>query len=181
MPSTRISYQEGSIIRLPRAKGPDQWVYRWRESQPDGTAHRRSKVVGDVERYPTKAEAKRLVENFRSEVNAATPVAKIGSMTVAEAWGHFQANELRDPDVDRSPTTIQSYLDYFKGHIIPRWGTVPLDEIKSVAVEKWLRSLRKTPKPPPFVALRDIKPASEKREEPAPLAPGTKAKIRNHF
>ena len=62
-------------------------------------------------------------------------------MTVGEAWAHFQANELRDPDVDRSPTTIQSYLDYFKSRIFPKWKDVALDDVKSVAVEKWLRSL----------------------------------------
>lgn len=76
-------------------------------------------------------------------------------MTVREAWGHFQENELRDPDVDRSPTTIQNYLDYFKMYIVPQWGEVALDDVKSVAVEKWLRSLV--------------------------LAPGSKAKIRNHM
>jgi integrase len=76
-------------------------------------------------------------------------------MTVGEAWGHFQANELRDPDVDRSPTTIQSYLDYFKARILPTWKDVALDDVKSVAVEKWLRSLD--------------------------LAPASKAKIRNHM
>ena len=132
MPGTRSSYQEGSIIRAHRAKGPYQWVFRWREGQPDGTVLRRSKVIGDTERYPTKAEAKRLVANFRSELNAASPVKKIGSMTVAEAWGHFQVNELRDPEVDRSPTTIQSYLDYFRTQIIPKWGNVPLDDIHQV-------------------------------------------------
>jgi integrase len=181
MPSTRTSYQAGSIVRVHRAKGPDQWIYRWRESQPDGAVRRRSKVIGDTERYPTKAEAKRLVENFRSEVNAESPVDKIGSATVAEAWIHFQANELRDPDVDRSPTTVQGYLDYFRTHIIPQWGNVPLDEIKSVAVEKWLRGLNKIPKPSSVTALGDIKSASVKQEEPKPLAPGTRAKVRNHF
>ena len=155
MPGIRNSYQEGSIVRTARAKGPDQWVYRWRETQPDGTVLRRSKIVGDLTHYPSKADAKRLVENFRSELNAATPVEKIGCMTVAEAWGHFQANELRDPNVDRSPTTVRSYLDYFKARILPTWKDVALDDVKSVAVEKWLRSLA--------------------------LAPASKAKIRNHM
>jgi integrase len=76
-------------------------------------------------------------------------------MTVGEAWGHFQANELRDPDVDRSPTTVRSYLDYFKSRILPTWKDVALDDVKSVAVEKWLRGLA--------------------------LAPASKAKIRNHM
>jgi len=178
MPSIRNSYQEGSIVRTARAKGPDQWVYRWRETQPDGTVLRRSKIIGDLTHYPTKADAKRLVENFRSELNAATPVEKIDCMTVTEAWGHFQANELRDPDSDRSPTTIQSYLDYYKTHIIPKWGDVPLDEVESGAVERWLRSLRKSSAPFSKVATGDTAALAQGYE---PLAPASKAKIRNHM
>jgi integrase len=54
-----------------------------------------------------------------------------------------------------SPTTIQGYLDYFKSRILPKWKDVALDDVKSVAVEKWLRGLD--------------------------LAPASKAKIRNHL
>jgi integrase len=76
-------------------------------------------------------------------------------MTLGEAWAHFQLHELRDPDVGRSPSTIACYEAYFKCPIIPQWGDVLLDDMKAVAVEKWLSSLD--------------------------LAPGSKAKIRNHL
>lgn len=155
MTSNRASYQEGFIERVQRANGPDRWVYRWWSSPgPDGTRSHRSRVIGTVTRFPTLAKAKQAVENFRSEINAAEEKA-VAVMTVGEAWAHFQANELRDPDVDRSPTTIQSYLDYYKSRILPKWKDVSLDDVKSVAVEKWLRSLD--------------------------LAPASKAKVRNHM
>jgi integrase len=154
MSTTRNNrYQEGSIDRVARAKGPDVWVYRWRELQEDGTRPQRKRTIGDVKRFPKKADVKREVENLRSEINAQQE--RVGKTTVADAWGHFQLHELRDPDVDRSPTTVKSYLDYFKVQILPHWKDVPLDEVKFVAVEKWLRSLD--------------------------LANGTKAKIRNHM
>ena len=156
MPSDRnsTSYQEGYIERVQHAKGPDQWTYRWWEtSQQDGRRIHRRKLIGTVEAYPTIGAAKRAVEGFRAEINSAA--TKTVRMTVGEAWGHFQANELRDPDVDRSHTTIKSYLDYFKARILPTWKDVALDDVKSVAVEKWLRSLD--------------------------LAPASKAKIRNHM
>ena len=155
MPGDRESYQQGYIERVHRAKGPDQWVYRWWEAPAHGAARiHRSKIIGSVKRFPTAAKAKLAVDNFRAEINA--PEEKTAAiMTVGEAWAHFQANELRDPDVDRSPTTIQSYLDYFKARILPKWKDVSLDDVKSVAIEKWLRSLV--------------------------LAPASKAKIRNHM
>ena len=146
-------YQEGSIDRVSRAKGPDVWVYRWRELRDDGTRLQKKKTIGDVKRFPKEADVKREVENLRSKINAEQ--SRVGKTTVADAWGHFQLHELRDPDVDRSPTTIKSYLDYFKVQILPVWKDVPIDEVKSVAVEKWLRKLK--------------------------LANGTKAKIRNHL
>lgn len=148
MPLTR--YQEGSIERIKRAKGPDKWVFRWRETT-DGKTKHRARTIGTVKEFRTKADAKRANDNFRAEVNASRDHA--GKITVSDAWGHFQANELRDPAVDRSPSTIQGYLDYFKGRIIPEWGDVALNDVKAVAVEKWLRDLKG--------------------------APGTKAKIRN--
>jgi integrase len=147
-------YQEGSIDRVRRAKGrPDVWVYRWRELQHDGTRLQKKKTIGTAEHFPTKADVKREVENLRAEINARETT--MGKLTVAEAWGHFQLHELRDPDVDRSPTTINSYLDYFKTQTLPTWKDVLLDDVKSVAVEKWLRGLD--------------------------LANGSRAKIRNHF
>jgi integrase len=149
--STR--YQEGSLERVGRAKGPDVWVYRWRELQTNGSRVQRKKVLGSVDRLPTKGEAKREVETFRSQINAG--LEKIGRMTLTEAWVHFQKHELSDPAVDRSPTTIKSYRDYFHHQILPVWKDIALDDIKAVAVEKWLRSLD--------------------------LAPATKAKIRNYL
>jgi integrase len=146
--STR--YQEGSLERVSRAKGPDVWVYRWRELRRDGTRVQRKKVLGNLLRLKTKADAKREVENLRAQINA--QLLKIGRMTLEEAWGHFQEHELR---VNRSPTTINSYLDYYKSQIIPVWKDIALEDIKAVAIEKWLRSLD--------------------------LAPGSKAKIRNHM
>jgi len=181
MPNNRTSYQEGHIERAHRAKGSDQWVYRWWDSRgPKGARVHRSKIIGSVTRFPTLAKAKQAVENFRSEINAAEEKA-LAVMTVGEAWAHFQANELRDPDVDRSPTTIQSYLDYFKTHIIPTWGEVSLDEVKSVAVERWLRTLMKAPVPPPKVAIGEATLTTHKQTSARPLAPASKAKIRNHM
>jgi integrase len=143
MPSTRNRYQEGSFEKVIRAKGPDVWIYRWREAQPNGTRVQRKKVVGDVQHLKTRADAKREVENFRAEINGQQK--SIGKLTVNELWGHFQAHELRNPNVDRSPTTIDLYLNNMRAHIIPRWGDCFLDKVKPIQVEQWLRSLTFAP------------------------------------
>jgi integrase len=154
MTSSRTNrYQAGTVERVHRAKGPDAWIFRWRELLPDGTRVQRKKVIGDVSQYKSLSAARSAVENLRLEINAA---GKPAVMTIGEAWGHFQAHELRDPDVGRSHTTIACYQNYFSSQILPRWKDVPIDEVKPVAVEKWLRSLTH-------------------------LAPASRAKIRNHM
>jgi integrase len=164
-------YQEGSIERVSRAKGPDVWVYRWRELQADGTRVQRKKTIGDVKQFPKKDDVKREVENLRAAINAASD--RLGKMTIKELWGHFQKEELsrlRDGEPEggethRSPTTIDCYLDNFRLHIIPKWGDTYINELKTVAVEKWLSGLK-------FL--------HNKRGE-VPMAPGTKAKLRNQL
>ena len=169
---TRINrYQEGSIERVHRAKGPDVWVYRWREVLADGLRVQKKKVVGNLDRLPTKSAAKKAVENLRAEINASQE--RLGKMTVEEAWGHFQKHELNDPEIDRSETTVENYLTLFQAHILPRWGGTPLDQVKAVAVEQWLRRLRCVP--PPWTKPSAIP------VEPPPLSPSSKAKIKSRM
>lgn len=171
MPITRNNrYQEGSIDRVKRSKGSDVWVYRWRELGSNGHRVQRKQVIGDADRYRTKSDAKKAVDSLRAEINARQQ--RIGTKTVREAWGHFQLNELRDPEVNRSQTTIDNYLTLFKAHIIPKWGDTPLDEVESVAVERWLRSLTR------------VCPSGKKQavtKNASPLAPSSKAKIKSRM
>jgi integrase len=136
---TKTTYQEGCVQRATRAKGPDVWVYRWREADANGRRVHRKKVIGDVAQYPTYADAKRAADPLRIEVNAAHERA--GRRTVRDAWEHFLANEMNNPEIDRSPTTIEVYQDNFRLHILPRWGETYLTEVKPVQVESWLRGL----------------------------------------
>lgn len=142
-------YQEGSLEREKRKSGPDAWYYRWVEN-----GVQKKKVIGYTDRLKTVKDAKREVENFRAQLNSVTGI--VGKMTVFEAWGHFLQHELYSETMNRSPTTIQGYLDYFKNQILPKWRDVALEDVKATAVEAWLASL-------------------------TTLAPGTKAKLRNHL
>src|ERR1035441_5827851 len=132
--TTRSSFQEGSIQRVRRAKGPDTWVYRWRETQPDGSRVHRKQLIGDVTRFKTKSEAKKAVADLRARINSNTGLQRIAVMTVEQAWGHFQEYELHDEEIGRSRTSIENYVTLFRAHIIPRWGTTPLDQVDAVQV-----------------------------------------------
>jgi len=57
--NTRNRYQEGTIERVARAKGPDVWVYRWRETGADGKRVQRKRVIGTIAKYRTASKATR--------------------------------------------------------------------------------------------------------------------------
>jgi len=175
-------YQEGSIERVKRVKGSDVWVYRWRELQPDGRRIQRKQVIGDIDRFRRRSDAKRAVENLRSEINSRQ--RHIGRVTVTELWGHFEAHELRSPRADRSPVTVETYLDNFRLYILPKWGEIFLDEVLAVDVEAWLDSLIKSAKPKGRARKAALTAKSSTLVTPAksePLAPATKAKLRNQM
>lgn len=119
--TTRSTYQEGSVQRAKRVRGSDVWVFRWRETRADGARVHRKRIIGDVDRFRTKSEAKKAAAHLRVEIN--TSQQRVATMTVEEAWGHFQAHELGDPEIGRSHTTVENYKVLFASHIIPRWGS----------------------------------------------------------
>src|ERR1700686_3845030 len=53
----RTRYQQGSVEREERKKGPAVWVYRWWEEDINGKLVHRKAQVGDVKKYPTESAA----------------------------------------------------------------------------------------------------------------------------
>ena len=132
--TTRARYQHGSIRREKRSHGPVTWTLRWREAKPDGSAKRRSMVIGTVEQYRTKAEAWKACEFLRSTINRETRTPR----TVAELVTHYTEQELPN----KTPYTREVYEGYINKWITPQWGACSLSDIRTVAVESWLGTLK---------------------------------------
>jgi hypothetical protein len=73
----RTRYQYGRVEPSPRANGPNVWVYRWREQNPDGKSSRKSAIVGSVTEYPTHAHALRAAEYMRLAANPDNPNGRL--------------------------------------------------------------------------------------------------------
>ena len=152
--SRRTRYQQGSVQREKRRKGPDIWIFRWWETGPDGTSKYRKAQVGSVLSYTTEASALKAAQALRIDANQQTPQAEGGPSTIAELIAHYRLKELAGDDQGRKAfSTRAAYECYLKTWIIPRWGDHRLDQVKPVAVEEWLGGIKR--------------------------AKGTKAKIRN--
>ena len=147
-------YQYGDLVKRKRKKGPDVWQFRYFE---DG--RRKSVLVGTVERFPSKSAALRAIEHLRMHVNAQCPQAGFHRVTVGGLIDRFVKDELPN---ERRFQTQAELRTYFEGYIRPQWGNLYLDQVDTIAVKNWLKSLRGK--------------ITEK-----PLAPKTKSHIKNAF
>jgi integrase len=142
---TTARYQGGCITRKKRLKGPDVWEFRWR----DASGTQRSKLLGNVEQYPTHRDAQRAADAFRLEVNSELP--KAVPITVSTLVDRYLNDEVEMGRLAFS--TKKSYTTYLEHWVKPKWGEHRLEQVRTMAVEQWLRDL--------------------------PLAPRTKVHVRN--
>src|SRR5579859_1550843 len=149
----RIRYKKGCLTREKRKTGSSVWIFRWRETQPNGDQINRKIVIGTVEQYPTKSAANKKVDALRIDINKETPRSVIEPLTVEQLIAHYKAKELNESNQTKAYSTRSVYQSYLNNWILPRWKCYSLKAVKTVAVEEWLGSLS--------------------------LAAGSKAKIRN--
>jgi site-specific recombinase XerD len=81
---------------------------------------------------------------LRIDANQQTPLAEGGPKTIAELIAHYRLKELAGEKQGRKAfSTRAGYESYLKGWIVPRWGDHRIDQLKSVAVEEWLDSIKR--------------------------------------
>ena len=150
----RTDMQRGGVNQDISSTGKSIWVFRWRESKPDGRRVQKKKVIGTVQKYPSKEAAERAARLLRVKLLDGHP----GQMrvTMQELVDHFRQHELVDRgDEGLAHSTRNRFESVLNKWILPRWKCTPIDQIRTVKVEEWLRSISG--------------------------AKGTKAKIRNNM
>jgi integrase len=122
-------------------------------------------VVGPVAVLKTKAAALHRIEVLRANVNRELIETNIPIVTTFKLLvEHYRQQEMGMDNHDKKAySTKKRYQSYLRKWLIPRWGDHRPDQIKSVAVEKWLDSLTH----------------DTAKTKGTPLAAGTKVKIRN--
>ncbi len=137
----RTRFQQGSLQIVKRAGGRKAWEYRWYELQADGSRTRRNLMVGSLEQYPNETAAQKAVAALRADINAESPRISLTPISVQTLVEHYREKEL-GPDCTKTRKTQVTYVGYFRKWILPRWGSYHVTEVKAVAVEQWLRSLK---------------------------------------
>ena len=139
MQRTRI--QRGGVNLDVSSSRKKIWVFRWRETRADGRRVQRKKVIGTLEEYPTKKAAENAARAFRLNLvdRGAEALVRI---TMKELVNHFSEHEQVDTgDEGRAYSTRDRCESVLNCWILTRWGKTPIDQIRTVAVEDWLRSI----------------------------------------
>lgn len=165
--------QKGSLCLSVNGSGTQVWIFRWWETSTDGRRVRRKRQVGTLDQYKTEEAAEKAVRNWRLVLRANQDGA-VSRITMKALIDHFREKELIDKGEDgRAWSTRDRYEAYLNSWIEPRWGKEELTAIRAPLVEEWLRNIRQRPR------KRKRPQLVETERESKPLAPASKAKIRN--
>jgi len=114
-----------------------QWNFFWWES-----GKRRSKKIGTVGQFPTKASAWRAAKSLRDAVEQAQVVSPVNTVPTVNTL-------VEQYRVEKMPTrysTRRGYEAYLRHRIVPRWGADSITDVQARPVELWLQSLTLAPK-----------------------------------
>ena len=132
----RTRYQQGSLHLEKRKRGPAVWVYRWWEKDIKGKSVRRKFQVGHCRQYPTESAAQAAADALRLTINNQSGRKSLRKTTVNTLWEHYTSEELPLKAI----STQDVYTIVVRNWILPRWGSLLLEEVKTVEVERWLRA-----------------------------------------
>ena len=138
----RRRYQGGSLTL--KGAGRKKWVLIWREDvrHPDGTISRpqRKTFVGWQDEL-TRPLARRKADQILaiSGINGYDYRPR-SAMTIAEIVGQWKANVM----IHHKEGTRALDEKYLRKHILPAFGSIPLDNIGNLDVQKFVTSLSAT-------------------------------------
>jgi integrase len=121
--------RNGSVVYN---KNKGSWNLLWWQ---DGK--RRSKLLGTILQFPTREDAEQKAEPLRRLLRK--PHQRIPTVAML-------VEQYRMEKMPERPSTRRGYEIYFKNHILPRWGELPITEMKPRLVELWLKTLSLAPK-----------------------------------
>ena len=166
--------QNGSLYLDVNGSKTPVWKFSWWHILPDGMHVRRKRQVGTLDQYKTETAAEKAVRSWRLAINS-DQVHAFSGITMQDVIDHFRMKEMVEKgEQGRAWSTRHRYASYLSCWIEPRWGKEELAAIKTPLVEEWLGELMQKPR-----KRKKQQPAKQEKKVLKPLAPASKAKIRN--
>ncbi|HEX3804180.1 MAG TPA: N-terminal phage integrase SAM-like domain-containing protein [Solirubrobacteraceae bacterium] len=130
----------GHVFRVDRARGP-AWYAKFR--LPDG--RQVQKKIGpawsDRGRPPAGYFTKRLAEDWlRDVLDEARRGTLPGLVRTGATFADAAAEYLRYVEQDRlcKPSTVQGYRSAIRAHLLPAFGSMPVEAVTPEVIERWL-------------------------------------------
>ena len=130
-------YQRGWLRVVERKQGR-AWQFRYYGIDPvSGKKQERSKIIGTLADFPTESKCWHEIDRQRlvEKINQPQTDDKLRFRHIAEFYLNSDAFQ------KLAPTTQYCYRHIVNDYLVPHWGDQFAVDIKSLAVEKWLRSL----------------------------------------
>ena len=103
---------------------------------------RRSKRIGTLSQFPTKASAWRAAKSLRDAVENQTQVnPSSATPTVSKLVEQYSAEKM-----PKRLDTRRTYKAWLKNNIVPKWGACEITTVQARPAELWLQSLALSPK-----------------------------------
>jgi len=129
----RARHKQGSVVCDKRRR---VWNYLFCEN-----GVRRTKLIGSLRDFPTKAAAWQAAESFR-QMAVNEPITQTHTThTIRELAQRYQSERM--PSRSETSRVCRSWLC---NHILPQWGDKSITDIQPRAVELWLCQLDLSPK-----------------------------------
>jgi integrase-like protein len=126
---TRQNLISGGSDGLDRADRQNSWRVRY--PHDDGT-------YGSQSSFHTKKAAEDYAHDLDTDRRRGTWLDPAGAKRPLADWAAVWIETL---DVEQR--TEENYRGYLRNHILPRWGTIALGDITSLAVTEWWKDLRR--------------------------------------
>ena len=134
-----VRYQHGYLRCMKRKDGSSNWEFMWREQDASGKRVRRTAVVGTIEEYPTAELAQAAVNGLRMQINEGRNRLPQQAVYVNDLIDHYLHTELAADW--HSHATRFVYREFLIRWIKPYWGSFNIRDVRTIAVESWLRQL----------------------------------------
>lgn len=135
----RRRVQFGWLELKSRKRGAPVWVFRYREAKADGSRKIRSVKIGTSTQYTTETEARQASMSLLLSINAdQTEDVPVLFSSVIERY--------LSEELPQRHSTASRYQSWIHNHIKPKWNNSPIETIKPLAVEQWLRDIDLAPK-----------------------------------
>jgi integrase len=134
---TRNRYQQGSIRKVPRAKG-FAWEYRYYVTLDGKRKLKMQTFSGKL--YTTEADVRRAVGAMVPGLNDGTLYSPSVAVTFGNLLDRYMAEEMPS-----RKSTRDSYTSIIKNHLRPRWENMVLSDIRPALIHSWFQSLKLHP------------------------------------